>query len=72
MARAVLDKARREGAAPDAYTYSTYASGLAKAGRLQEAEELVEEMAAEGLRPSPVVFGAVLNGCARISVSRGG
>ncbi|GLC33967.1 hypothetical protein PLESTB_000823500 [Pleodorina starrii] len=67
MARAVLDKARREGASPDAFTYSCYASGLAAAGRLDEAEALLSEMAAEGLPPSPVVYGAVLDGCARLS-----
>ncbi|EFJ40780.1 hypothetical protein VOLCADRAFT_119885, partial [Volvox carteri f. nagariensis] len=67
MARAVLDKARREGTAPDAYTYSSYASGLAAAGRLEEAEALLGEMAAEGLPPNPVVYGAVLDGCSRLS-----
>ncbi|GIL85400.1 hypothetical protein Vretimale_10595 [Volvox reticuliferus] len=67
MARAVLDKARREGSSPDAFTYSSYASGLVAAGRLDEAEALLGEMAAEGLPPNPVVYGAVMDGCARLS-----
>ncbi|GIL60435.1 hypothetical protein Vafri_15028 [Volvox africanus] len=67
MARAVLDKARREGSSPDAFTYSSYASGLVGAGRLDEAEALLGEMAGEGLPPNPVVYGAVLDGCARLS-----
>eukprot|EP00198_Chlamydomonas_reinhardtii_P000427 XP_001689762.1 protein with 3 PPR repeats [Chlamydomonas reinhardtii] len=63
MARAVLDKARREGARPDAVSYSAYAAGLAAVGRLDEAEELLGEMAeAEGLRPGAHVYGALLDG----------
>ncbi|KAG2483919.1 hypothetical protein HYH03_017240 [Edaphochlamys debaryana] len=67
MARAVVDKARREGAAPDAYTFSCFASGLANSGRLDEAEAVLEEAAAAGVPPSPVVFGALLDGCARFN-----
>ncbi|PNW88913.1 hypothetical protein CHLRE_01g050500v5 [Chlamydomonas reinhardtii] len=67
MARAVLDKARREGARPDAVSYSAYAAGLAAVGRLDEAEELLGEMAeAEGLRPGAHVYGALLDGSVRV------
>lgn len=73
MARAVLDKARREGARPDAVSYSAYAAGLAAVGRLDEAEELLGEMAeAEGLRPGAHVYGALLDGSVRVHVSLGG
>ncbi|KXZ55014.1 hypothetical protein GPECTOR_3g177 [Gonium pectorale] len=67
MARAVLDKARREGARPDAWSYSTFASGLVAAGRLDEAEALLGEMAAGGLPPCEVVYGALLHGSARLN-----
>ncbi|KAG2425339.1 hypothetical protein HXX76_013753 [Chlamydomonas incerta] len=68
MARAVLDKARREGARPDAVSYSAFAAGLAAAGRLDEAEALLGEMAeAEGLRPGAHVYGALLDGSVRVN-----
>lgn len=65
MARAVLDKAKREGAGPDAYTYSTFAAGLAAAGRLDEAEELLSEAEAAGVTLNVYVYCAVLNGIVR-------
>ncbi len=65
MARAVLDKAKREGAGPDAYTYSTFAAGLAAAGRLDEAEELLTEAEAAGVALNVYVYCAVLNGIVR-------
>ncbi len=65
----MLDKARREGAEPDAYTYTGLMAGLARAGRLQEAEALLEEMVRAGVKPNTVTFGVLLGVCPCTRVS---
>jgi pentatricopeptide repeat protein len=53
-ARAVLDKARREGYQPDVVSYTSLMQGLAAARHPAAAEGLLDEMQAQGVAPNLV------------------
>ncbi len=53
-ARAVLDKARREGHSPDAYSYTALMRGHAAQGQAQEAGAVFREMIQDGVAPNVV------------------
>lgn len=66
MARAVLDKAKRDGVSPDAQSYATYMHGLCRAGQLREAEAILSEMAETEVMPSVFCYGTLIDNYLRL------
>ena len=60
-AGALFDELDARGEA-DAYTYGAYSSALCRAGRLEEAVQLVDSMAAKNVRPNLVIYNTLLHG----------
>eukprot|EP00854_Cymbomonas_tetramitiformis_P015640 gene15640-18548_t len=47
---------------PDAYAYTALMKGFALEGRLDRAVEIMQEMQAEGVRPTAVTYGVLIDG----------
>ncbi|XP_078438610.1 uncharacterized protein LOC144709081 [Wolffia australiana] len=58
----VFDEMPSRGCPPDAYTYTTLISGLAKLGRTDQAMALFREMKNEKLPPNVVTFSGLIHG----------
>lgn len=72
----LLDRMKRGsckglGCHPDVTTYNTAISAVGKAGRINDALGLLDEMKAARMAPDAITMGSLLNACAQVGATWG-